>query len=290
MSSRSIATVAPVRVPARGLRRDLQAIRIVWERELIAFRRSGVRLVVAFVQPLLFLFVLGTGLTSVTRGALAGTELSFRTFMYPGVLAYAVLMPSFFSAGSIVFDREFGFLREMLVAPVRRSSIVIGKVLGGATVATLQAAVIVALAGVVDVPYDPLMLFALVLELLLLSFTLCALGVMAAARITQFQSFMAVVQLIIFPMLFLSGALFPLGGLPGWLSVLTRLDPITYAVDPLRRTVFSQLDVPEHVRRTLDPGVTWGSWHVPVLLELGIVLAMGLAMLYVAVLQFQRAE
>src|SRR5262249_34926327 len=128
------------------------------------------------------------------------------------------------------------------------------------------------------------------LELLLLSFTLCALGVMAAARITQFQSFMAVVQLIIFPMLFLSGALFPLGGLPGWLAVLTRLDPITYAGDPLRRTVFGQLDVPEPGRRTLDPGVTWGGWHVPVLLELGIVLAMGLAMLYVAVLQFQRAE
>jgi len=267
---------------------DLQAIRVVWHREVIGFTRNRVRVVIALIQPLLFLFVLGTGLQSVTRAATDG--FSYRTFIFPGVLALAVLMPSFFSAGSIVFDREFGFLREMLVAPIRRSSIVIGKCLGGATVAGVQGVILLALAGLVGVPYDPLMMIALVCELLLLSFALVAFGVMIAARISQFQSFMAFVQIAVFPMLFLSGAMYPLVGLPRWLEVVTRVDPVTYAVDPIRRTVFSQLDISETTRRTLAPGVTWWDWRVPTLLELAIVAAIGLALLAVAVVRFQRIE
>jgi ABC-2 type transport system permease protein len=277
-----------VRLPGAGLRRDLQAIRVVWHRELIGFFRNRVRIVVAFVQPLLFLFVLGTGLSSLVRPT--GGDISFRTFIFPGVLAMALLMPSFFSAGSIVFDREFGFLREMLVAPIRRSSIVIGKCLGGASIAVGQGAVMLALAGLVDVPYDPMMLLALILEMALLSFALVAFGVMAAARITQFQSFMAVVQLAMFPMLFLSGAMFPLSGLPTWLHVLTRLDPITYAVDPMRHTVFARLDMSPAARHALEPGVTWWGWHVPTPLELVVVGGLGVAMLVIAIVEFQRVD
>ena len=290
MSEAISAPVPETWLPPVGPRHMVAAVRTVWLRELILFSRSGLRLVMAFVQPLLFLFVLGTGLSSlVAGGALHGT-IGFRTFMYPGVLAFAVLMPSFFSAGSVVWDREFGFLREMLVAPVPRSAIVIGKCLGGATVATGQAAVLLLLVGAVDVPYDPLMLLALLGELFLLSFTLVAGGVAAAARITQFQSFMAVVQLILFPLIFLSGALFPLSGLPAWLAVLTRLDPITYAVDPLRRTVFSTLDLSAATQRIVAPGVTWWGWHVPLALELVIVAGMGLALLALAIWQFRGTE
>jgi ABC-2 type transport system permease protein len=166
----------------------------------------------------------------------------------------------------------------------------VGKCLGGATVAGLQGAVIVAMVGLVDIPYDPLMLLELLLEMLLLSFVLVAFGVMMAARITQFQSFMALVQMALFPMLFLSGAMFPLSGLPRWLEVLTRLDPLTYAVDPLRRTVFARLDVSSSTLATLDPGVTWGDWRVPTSLELGLVAVMGVAMLAVAIVQFQRMD
>lgn len=282
-------TLAPrVRLAPAGLRRDLQAVKVVWQRELIGFWRSRVRIVVAFVQPLLFLFVLGTGLSSVTRGS-AG-DISFRTFMFPGVLALAVLTPSFFAAGSIVFDREFGFLREMLVAPVRRGSIVVGKCLGGATVAGGQAAVLLALAGLAGVPYDPVMLVSLFGMLLLLSFSLVAFGVFAAARISQFQSFMALVQLALFPMLFLSGAMFPLTNLPSWLEVLTRIDPISYAVDPMRRVVFSTLDVSEHTRRLLDPGITWFGWRVPTGLEVLMVALIGVALLAAAVVRFQKVE
>jgi ABC-2 type transport system permease protein len=278
----------PGAAPA-GFRRDLAAVQVVWKRELIGFWRNRTRMVVTFVQPLLFLFVLGTGLSGLTRGSI-GSDISFRTFIFPGVIAMTALMPSYFAAGSIVFDREYGFLREMLVAPIRRGSIVVGKCLGGATIATAQVLVVIALAGTAHVPYDPVLLLEMVGIVLLLSFTLVAGGVMAAARITQFQSFMAVVQLVMFPLMFLSGTLFPLRGLPTWLAVVTRLDPITYAVDPLRRVVFSHLDVPPRVQEQLAPGVTWFGWQVPVLLELGIVLAMGIVMLMVAIAQFQRTD
>src|SRR5262249_54784067 len=152
------------------------AVRTVWNRELISFSRNRLRIVIALVQPVLYLFVLGTGLSTLTRSAVHG--FSYRTFMFPGVLAFAVLMPSIFAAGSVVWDREFGFLREMLVAPVPRSTIVIGKCLGGATVAALQGLILLATAGLVHVPYHPLMLLELIGMLLLLSFTLVSFGVM----------------------------------------------------------------------------------------------------------------
>ena len=140
-----------VSVPDKGLRQDLRAVSIVWRRELIRFRSDRLRAIVQLVQPVLFLFVLGTGLGSLaSRGLPPG--LDFRTFIYPGVLAMSVLFTAIFSAASIVWDREFGFLREMLVAPVSRSALVIGKCLGGATVATFQGIVFLALAGLAHVP------------------------------------------------------------------------------------------------------------------------------------------
>ena len=137
----------------------------------------------------------------------------------------------------------------MMVAPVRRSSIVIGKCLGGATVASFQGVILIALAGLVDVPYDPLLILGIFALQLLLAFTITAFGVMVAARIKQMQSFMGVMQMIIMPMFFISGALFPVTNLPGWLAFLNRLDPLTYAVDPMRRLVFNHLDMSEAARR-----------------------------------------
>jgi ABC-2 type transport system permease protein len=284
----TLMAAAAVARTSTGLGHELRAIRMVWRRELIGFWRNRLRVVIALVQPLLFLFVLGTGISSIARSP--GGDVSFRTFMFPGVVAMTVLFPALFSAGSIVFDREFGFLREMLVAPIRRGSIVIGKCLGGATVAAAQGAIVLLLAGLVNVPYAPLMLLTVVGELLLLSFALVSFGVMAAARIRQFQSFQAVVQIAMLPMVFLSGAMFPLSGLPAWLAVVTRLDPITYAVDPLRRAVFSHLQVSEITLRAFDPGVTWFGWRVPTGVELAIVATMGVAMLGVAIDQFRRVE
>src|SRR6202046_3125447 len=125
-----------VAVPERGLRHDMRAVSIVWRRELIRFRTDRLRAVTSLVQPFLFLFILGTGLSNLAGGRLPHSAgFDFKNFLYPGVLAMSVLFTAIFSAGSIVWDREFGFLREILGAPVSRASIVIGKCLGGGQIA-----------------------------------------------------------------------------------------------------------------------------------------------------------
>jgi ABC-2 type transport system permease protein len=282
--SAAAADVVRVQVPPRSWRSELRAIRIVWRRELIRFASDRMRIVTTLIQPLLFLFVLGSGLQQLSRASTHGVDL--KTFIYPGVLCIAVMFTAMFSAASIVWDREFGFLREMMVAPVRRSSIVIGKVVGGATVASLQGVILICLAGLVHVPYDPVLILGIFGLQLLLAFSITAFGVMVAARITQMQSFMGVMQMVVMPMFFISGALFPVAGLPAWLAVLNRLDPLTYAVDPMRRLVFSHLELSAAARRALDPGVTWWGWLVPAALEAFVVLALGLALLSVAIWEF----
>ena len=287
-SAAGTAPVVSVRVPERSLSGDLRAVKIVWQRELIRFRQDRLRIVTSLVQPFLFLFVLGTGLSRLASRGTHGVDL--RTFVYPGVLCMAVLFTAMFSAASIVWDREFGFLREMMVAPVRRSSLVLGKCLGGATVAAFQGVLVLALAGLVGVPYAPVLILEIFALQLLLAFAITAFGVMAAARVSQMQSFMALTQMLIMPMYFISGAMFPVSGLPAWLTVLNRVDPLTYAVDPMRRAVFAHLDISPAARHALDPGVTWFGWHVPGVLEAAIVAILGVAMLGIAIAEFSRIE
>jgi ABC-2 type transport system permease protein len=286
---KALTTTIRVAVPERSLHHDLRAVSIVWRRELIRFRSDRLRAITSLVQPVLFLLVLGTGLSSLaSHGLPSGVD--FKTFIYPGVLAMSVLFTAIFSAASIVWDREFGFLAEMLVAPVRRWTIVVGKCLGGATVATFQGIIFLALAGLAHVPYDPELLLILAGELLLLSFTLTAFGVMMAARVKQIQAFMALTQMIVMPLFFLSGALYPLNGLPAWLTVLTRLDPLTYIVAPMRHAVFTHLPINPLALQVLSPGITWFGWVVPIPLCLAIVAAMGVAMLATGIAEFRKTE
>jgi len=271
--------------PPGALAAHVRAIKVVTHRELLRVKADRVRLVASLIQPFLFLFVMGTGLASLTEGT---SGVDFRTFLYPGVLAQTVLFTSMFSAMSIVWDREFGFLREMLVAPVPRSAILVGKALGGSLVATGQGMVVLALAGFADIPYDPVMLLALAVQLFVLAFAISAFGLAIAARIKQIQAFMGVMNMLLMPLFFLSGALYPLANLPGWLQVLAKVNPLTYAVSALRHTVFSQLDLSAAAREALDPGIAWFGWQIPAALAVAVVAGLGLALLGAAVAQFRR--
>jgi ABC-2 type transport system permease protein len=167
---------------------------------------------------------------------------------------------------------------------------VIGKILGGALVATAQGVIILALAGLVHVPYTPSLIFTLLGEMFLASIAITAFGVSLTARIKNMQSFFGIMQMAIMPMIFLSGAMFPLANLPGWLALLTKINPLTYAVDPMRHAVFAHLDVTPQVMAALNPGVSWFGWHVPVGLELGLVAVIGVTLTAIAIAQFQRSE
>ena len=276
-----------VRTSTGTLGDELAAVGVVWRRELLRFGRNRLRMVTSLVQPLLFLFILGSGLSNMLPSS---GNVDFRTFMFPGILAMSVLFTSLFSALSIVWDREFGFLREMLVAPVHRGAIVVGKCAGGATIATLQGVVILALAGAVHVPYSAPLLLSLVGMMVLTAAALTALGLLLASRIQQIESCMAVMNFVTLPMFFLAGAIFPPRGLPGWLSLLTKVDPLTYAVDPMRRAVFARVEASPSVKHALSTGVHWGAWTVPIGVELGIVALVGVCSLMLAILQFSRVE
>jgi ABC-2 type transport system permease protein len=280
--------VVHVRVPPRTIFSELRAVRIMWRRDVIRFVNDRIRIVSTLVQPLLFLFVLGSGLQRLSSAGTHGVNL--KTFIYPGILCIAVMFTAMFAAASIVWDREFGFLREMMVAPVSRASIIIGKCLGGATVACSQGVIMILLGPLVGVHYNVVLILGIFGLQLLLAFTITAFGVMIAVRIKQMQSFFGVMQMIVMPLFFISGALFPATGLPRWLEVLNRLDPLTYAVDPMRRLVFNHLNVSPLARQALAPGVTWWGWRVPALLEAAVILVLGLIMLGIAIWEFSRTE
>ena len=200
--------------------------------ELIRLRRTPTRIVTGLAQPIIFLFILGAGLGSLIQQGPGG--LDYQEFLFPGILSMSIITSALFSAVSIVWDREFGFMREMLVAPVSRASIVLGKALGGGTVAVVQGLILVFAAPIVGVDLTVGRLLLLILSLLLLAFAMTAFGIVLATRIERMESFQMVMTLVLQPMIFLSGAVFPLQNLPTWLAVITHLNPATYAVDLVR--------------------------------------------------------
>jgi len=271
-----------VAVPPRRegrIARNLGTIGMVWQREMIRFFRMPSRIITGLAQPLLFLFVLGAGIEPLVGGRTTG-GVDYQEFIFPGVIAMSVLFSSLFSAISIVWDREFGFLREMLVAPVSRASLVLGKAVGGGSIAVVQGIILLLAAPLVGVSLDPLEFLEMFGLLLLLAFALNAFGIVIASRMQRMEGFQMVMTLVVNPMLFLSGAIFPLAGLPTWLAVATRLNPATYGVDPIRRVMLGDDAVP----------LTWGDWVVPIGLEVLIVFTLGVGMLAIAVQSFRKTD
>lgn len=266
---------------------QLRTLGMVWEREIIRFVRTRTRILSSFVQPILFLFVLGYGMTTLV-GTTGGFD--FKKFVFPGIVSMTVVTTAIFSAISIVWDREFGFLREMLVAPVSRGALVAGKTLGGASIATVQGTIMLALAPLIGVRLTvPLVLEVMGTELLM-AVALTTFGVFVASRIQRMEGFQVVMQLVLFPMLFLSGALFPLKGLPSWLAFITRINPLTYAVDPLRRVVFAAQHMPPAAAARFSTGVSLFGYTLPLAAELGIVCTFAALFLALAVKGFGRPE
>ncbi len=287
MSTATVTTGTRERRPVGGLGHQLRALFVVWRREMIRFRHDRARMFALLLQPLLFLFIMGPGLGRLVD---TGEDVAFTTFLFPGVLAISVLFTASFAGVSLVWDREFGFLREMLVAPVSTFSIIAGKCLGGATVATLQSVILLALAGLVGVPYHPLLLVELLALLFVASFMLTTLGVLVSTRMRQVQAAMPTAQMIILPMMFLSGALFPVADLPQWLGVAVRLSPLTYVVQPMRSAVFDHLTVSEETRQSLAAGLTWFGWELPVGVQVLVAVGFTAALLGLAMALFDRSD
>src|SRR5262245_22875235 len=210
----------------------MSAIYILWLRELKRYSRSRAQIVASLGQPLLYLLVLGFGLGPVFERAGQG---SYLQFVAPGVIGMSILFSSIFSGIGLVWDRQFGFLKETLVAPVPRLHIMVGRTLGGATVATLQGflvLIVCLLAGFRPTHLSTLPLAVVFMALICTVFA--ALGTVIGSTLQNMQGFQLIMNFLVMPIFFLSGALFPLTNLPAALTVATRIDPLTYGIDGLR--------------------------------------------------------
>ena len=222
---------------ASPIKRDLMGIYTLWQRDVIRLWRDRIRLVGSFIQPLLFLFILGSGL-SPRMGAMgimrSGRALGYQGFLFPGIVAMSVLFTASFAGVAIVWDREVGFLKEVLVAPLSRTAVVLGKIFGGATNSVVQGSLILLLFPLFHLRISPERLILAFLVMILIGLTQTSVGVLLGVRMTSSQGFMVLMNFVILPLFFLSGALYPLDRLPGWLSVASRIDPLSYGVDLLR--------------------------------------------------------
>jgi ABC-2 type transport system permease protein len=235
----------------------------------------------SLVFPILLLFVFGTGL----RGSIGiiGGGIDFIQFMFPGIIGMSVLVGSFMTGVSVVWDREFGFLKEVLVAPISRVSVALGKTFGSATVATIQGLVILVFAPVVGVSLSPVTILLLVPLMFLLAASMGSLGILLASRIRSMEAFQAVMQMLMFPMAFLSGVFFVLEGLPPWMNILVKINPATYGITPIRQVVLgSSPELPYNI--TLF-GHVMSIWE-----NVGVIAAFGVIMTILAMWSFGRQE
>ncbi|MGH2379642.1 MAG: ABC transporter permease [Candidatus Limnocylindria bacterium] len=206
---------------------------VVAYRDLLGFVSDRFRIVASLTFPLLFLAIFGAGFSNVI-GPMAG-GIDIVQFMYPGIIAQAVLTTSLFSGVSIVTDREVGFLREILVAPISRAGIVLGKAAGAATIALIQVAVLLVIAPLVNVPLALDTVLLLVPTVAVLSLVLSGVGILIGSFARSQQGFQLLMQMLVFPMVFLAGVFFPVDSVPLWMEVLSKANPVTYGVDAIRQ-------------------------------------------------------
>jgi ABC-2 type transport system permease protein len=251
--------------------RRFRAIYIIWLRDLKRHFRDKARIVGSLGSPIIFIFILGQGLSSsIAAGGVIG-ELDYKQFMFPGILGMTVLFAGVFASVSIVWDREFGFLKEMLVAPVPTWTIALGKVISGATIASTQGIIMLMLAPFAGIDISLLLIAKLLPMMFLVAFSMTGMGVLVATRLKSMQGFQMVMNFIMMPMFFISGAMFPLDNAPQWLSSISRIDPLTYGVDAMRNIM-----LPEFASR------------YPLSLDILVVALISGAMVTVSVAAFSR--
>ncbi len=213
---------------------ELEAAWAITWRDLKRFARDRSQVMGSLARPVLWLVFMGKGMSAAV-GSVGGVD--YQHFVFAGAIAMSILFSGMFQSVSIIWDREFGFLKEILVAPVSRITIVVGKILSGAAVTFLQGTVAVAFAPLVSVRLRADQIIALLGAVALLSIAFTALGVVVATRMETFEGFGVISNFIVLPLYFLSGGVFPIGHLPAWMAVLVHLNPLTYGVDLMRHAV-----------------------------------------------------
>jgi ABC-2 type transport system permease protein len=275
----------------------MEQVFYIWYRDVIKFFRDRSRLAGSFMMPFMFLILFGSGMggaiKSLMSGAQAPAEIAgfdFVKFMFPGIIGMTVFNTAIFSALSIVQDREFGFMKEIMVSPVPRVHIALGKTLGGATVALIQGLLMFVFVPFIGIKLNPGIVLRIIPAIFLVAFTISSIGILVASRLKSAQGFQMIVQLLVFPMLFLSGAYFPLTGMPGWMNVIVKLNPLTYAVDLFKKIILEYNQMPEVLRQAMGLNLRVGDHLVTMTNEVSFIALFGMVMIILAMWSFSTAE
>ena len=212
----------------------LEAIYGIWLRDLKKFWRERSRLWGGVARPILWLLILGTSLKPAISAQTLGGSTDYTQYIFPGVLGLTLIFSAIQSATSIIWDREFGFLKEVLAAPVPRLSVIIGKAFGGATQATLQGIITLLFAPIIGLSLPALQIVKLIVLMFLIGFALTLLGIVIASRMTSFEGFGTMSNFVVMPMYFLSGAIYPISNAPNWIQLVAVFNPLAYGVDAMR--------------------------------------------------------
>ncbi|MDP3970704.1 MAG: ABC transporter permease [bacterium] len=263
---------------------------ILWKRDLLHYWRNRIRALVGLTMPMLWLFIFGGGMASSLSGSSQsmtnGSGVDYIQFIFPGVIAMSLIFNAIFSALSTVKDKEFGFLKEILVAPVPRSTIVIGRALGAASTSAIQGTLILILAPFIGVHLTLTMVVLLIPMIWLVAFALTSIGMVMVSFFDNQEAFQYVVNFVNMPMFFLSGALFPLGQVPAWMNPLVKLNPASYAVDGMRRIVLINQDIPIDAINKLSFSVF--NIYPTVLIDIGILVIFSVVLITISAILFNR--
>lgn len=254
------------------------SIWVIAYREFLHFIQDRMRMISSFSMPVLFLVIFGAGFGQLIGQMMPGVD--YLQFMYPGILAMTVLMTSIMSGVSIVWDREFGFLKEVLVSPLNRSGILLGKATGAVGIAIMQGVIMLVIAPIIGVSLSWGIVLGLIPLIIILSISMSALGLLIGARMRSQQGFQITMQLVIFPMMFLSGIFFPLTGVATWLEVLSKINPVTYGIDAIRQVFLG----------SQAAGVTIFGHTMGIVESALLVLTVGAILLTGAIWSFNRQE
>ncbi|MFQ6069898.1 MAG: ABC transporter permease [Candidatus Aminicenantales bacterium] len=247
------------------------AMYVLWLREMKRFLRAKSRIFGALAMPLFFLGFLGLGFRRIALPGMA-SDVNYITFLVPGILGMSLLFSSTFGGLSVLWDREFGFLKEIMVAPVSRISIVLGRIAGGVTTALIQSVLILTISFIMGFKLSsPFSLLLALIFMVMISVTFLGLGLIFASRMKDMQGFSIVMNFVIFPLFFLSGALYPLENFPFWLKYLSYIDPLTYGVDGLRAVLI-------------------GISSFPLVADIFLMLLFSLAMITLGAYSFDKSE
>ncbi|RSL33072.1 ABC transporter [Salibacterium salarium] len=273
----------------------MEGILAIWQRDVKKFFRDRARLFGSFTMPILFLLIFGGGMSGTMEnliggGMTGGGDFHYVQFVFPGIVAMTLLMTSVFSSLSIIEDKDFGYMKEILVSPISRVNIAIGKMLGASTVAFLQGVMMFLLIPFLGISYNITSLLQVLPFMFLLACALSSVGLLIASFLTSTQGFQLIVQVLVMPMVFLSGALFPVSNMPAWMDVIVKINPVTYGVDVMKKVMIDVENLTPAVREAMGLNLSIFGREITVFEEVLFMLSFTTILVLLATLSFRRSN